>query len=175
MSIFSVFSLYLKASGIPCKVIDNRTTEQRREGTGEGAVDGERGWHCSDWSHFVSGEELLRSDYLGRTKCFCWWRVAVISGSWEIDGTHRALAHWSRPRHWQSMAWLAMRENEAKWATCESVSLSLLRVVDAALLLVSFVLTSLALEWLIITRSKVWALCVFLLTHMCVCIYVCYR
>lgn len=88
------------------------------------------GGNCRDWSDFVSGEELLRSDYLGRTKCFCWWRVAVISGSWEIDGTHRAVAHWSQPRHWQSVAWLAMRENEAKWATCESISLSLLRVVD---------------------------------------------
>lgn len=118
-------------------------------------------WRYWDWSDSVSGEELLRSDYLGRTKCFCWWRVALISGSWGIDETHRALAHWSWPRHWQSMAWLAMRENEAKWATCESVSLPLLRVVDAALLLGSFVLTSSALEWLIITCSKVWALCVF--------------
>ena len=123
-------------------------------------------WRYWDWSDSVSGEELLRSDYLGRTKCFCWWRVALISGSWGIDETHRALAHWSWPRHWQSMAWLAMRENEAKWATRESVSLPLLRVVDAALLLGSFVLTSSALEWLIITCSKVWALCVFASMHV---------
>lgn len=79
-------------------------------------------WHLSVWSDFVSREGLLRSDYLGRTKCFCWWRVTVISGSWEIDETHRALAHWSQPQHWQSMAWLVMHKNEVKWATCESVS-----------------------------------------------------
>lgn len=112
---------------------------------------------CGDWSDFVSGEELLRSDYLGRTKCFCWWRVAVICGSWEIDGTHGALEHWLQPWHWQSMAWLVMRENEVKWANVR-MFLPLLTAV-----FVSFVLTSSAQEWLIISRSKVWA-CV------CVCV-----
>lgn len=90
---------------------------KRTEGRGER----EGMWHGGRWGDFVSWERLLRSDYLGRTKCFCWWRVAVISGSWEIDGTHRALAYWSWPRHWQSMPWLPMRENQAKWAACESL------------------------------------------------------
>lgn len=112
-------------------------------------------WHFSVWSDFVSREGLLRSDYLGRTKCFCWWRVAVISGSWEIDRMHRPLAHWSQPQHWQSMAWLVMHKNEVKWATCESASPSLPCVVNAPQLFVSFVLTSLALEWLIISIYKV--------------------
>ena len=51
----------------------------------------------------------------------------------------------------------------------------LLRVVDAPPLLVSFVLTSSAPEWLIITCSKVWAPCVFVCMHMCVCMHVCCR
>lgn len=112
-------------------------------------------WHFSIWSDFVSRGGLLRSDYLGRTKCFCWWRVAVISGSWEIDRMHGALAHWSQPQHWQSKVWLVMHKNEVKWATCESVSPSLPCVVNAAQLFVSSALTSLALEWLIISIYKV--------------------
>jgi len=146
------------------------------------ALVSQRGWggskdvsHCCDWSDFVSGEELFRSDYLGRTKCFCWWRVAVISGSWEIDEMHRALVHWSQPQHWQSMAWLVMRENEVNWASCESVSLPLLCIGNAALLFVSFVLTSLALEWLIISSPKV-SVCILYVLQVSLtqrCIFAC--
>lgn len=43
---------------------------------------------------------------------------------WESEesmGRAETLAYWSGPRHWQSMAWLPMRENQAKWAAGESL------------------------------------------------------
>lgn len=59
-------------------------------------------------SAFVD-EELLW--YLGVEKSM------GCSETWRID---------PKPGHWQSMAWLVMRENELKWASCESLSFSLL-------------------------------------------------
>lgn len=66
-------------------------------------------------------DPAIRSDYLGRTKCLCWWRACSkiwecrnqcgSSGPWRID-------HDSLP-HWQPMPCLGMRVNRAKWASSE--------------------------------------------------------
>lgn len=100
----------------------------------------------------LSGDEALRSDYLGRTKCFCWWRATLKSGSWEINGFHGALEHWSRC----TLTIHALVSYASEWGEMSHLWKFLCHLVFFPRP-VWFVLTGLAQTWLIISRFKVWA------------------
>lgn len=78
MQVFTTLSFVVRISLLSCKdskilCFPRGTKAQIKEEWGL--------CYWTDCGDFVSWGKLLRSDYLEWTKCFCWWRVTVISGS----------------------------------------------------------------------------------------------